>query len=101
MLSDVSWSDSIPHIVVGVLMGLGAFVPLAAALRPVLKGTNRVSMVAGLLAIGASSAVLLVGVFAVHLLDGDGLVPFAVGEMGGFVGALVVISTVLVAKLGR
>lgn len=101
MLSALDWPGSTVHIVIGALVGLVAFVPLAAALAPVLKGTNRVNMVAGMLAIGVSFAVLLVGVFAAYLLDRGGLAPFAVGEMCGFVGALVVISTVLVVMLGR
>lgn len=100
-MPSIDWAGSVPHVVAGFLVGLVAFIPLVAALAPVLRGSNKASMVAGILALGASFAVLAGGVLAVRLLTPDGLAPFAVGEAASFIGALAALAAVLLVRLGE
>ena len=88
-----------PFLLVGIVVGLFAFLPLWLALAPVIKRGCDANMTKGMLGVAASFVTLLLGVVVVHLLFKGVLVAFLAGELGGFfAGWIVVACTVIAAK---
>lgn len=83
---------SFPSIAIGFAVGALAFVPLLIAVLPVLRRTRDADMMLGFMGIFVSFAVLLGGVLAVYALARPVLVPFAVGELVGFLLGLFALS---------
>lgn len=96
----INWLGVVPHVVVGALVGLIAFIPLALVLKPQLKGENEGNMLLGILAVGASMVMLAAGVVGARLADGE-IIPFASGEVLGFLAALGLIVAALAVREGR
>lgn len=88
-----------PFLLVGIVVGLFAFLLLWLALVPVIKRGRDANMTKGMLGVAASFVTLLLGVVVVHLLFKGVLVAFLAGELGGFfAGWIVVACTVIAAK---
>lgn len=88
-----------PFVLVGVVVGVLAFLPLWLALAPVIKRGRDANMAKGMLGVAASFVILLLGVVLVHLLFTGVLVAFLAGELGGFfAGWIVVACTVIAAE---
>ena len=88
-----------PFLLVGIVVGLFAFLLLWLALAPVIKQGRDANMTKGMLGVAASFVTLLLGVVVVHLLFKGVLVAFLAGELGGFfAGWIVVACTVIAAK---
>lgn len=89
---------SFPSIAMGFAVGALAFVPLLIAVLPVLRRTRDADMTIGFLGIFASTAVLIGGVVVVHLLVPAALVPFAVGELVGFLLGLFALACAVILR---
>lgn len=100
-MPDINGLGVVTYVVVGALVGLIAFIPLALVLKPQLKGENRGNMLLGVLAVGTSMVMLAVGAVGAHLAGGDIVVPFATGEVLGFLAALGFIVAALAVREGR
>ena len=91
---------SLPALVAGAAVGAVALAPLARALAPVVRGSKNLSMTRGALGIGASFALMLAGVLVVHLMAGEALVSFAVGEVAAFLLGAFVVTVVIMVRHG-
>ena len=69
----------------GALVGLLAFAPLLLPLAALRSREKSPSMLKGFLALGVSFVILTASVLVTYLVVGAGVVPFALGLVGGFV----------------
>ena len=90
----------LPAVVLGALVGIFAFVPLLLALVPVLRRTCDANMAKGMLGVIVSFAILFVAVVAVYLVARGALLPFLVGELGGFFVCWVAVAMAVIAHKG-
>lgn len=95
---DLAFQVHVPAVFIGVLVGVAAFAPLALALRPVLRRTNDADITVGLVGIFVSFIMLSIGVVVAYLFAYGSLIPFAVGEVGGFLACLIVVALALIVR---
>ena len=88
-----------PALFPGILVGVLAFAPLVLALRPVLARKADANMTKGMLGVGISFLVLLLGVVMVYLVARGALVPFVAGELAGFFAGWIIVAVVVMARL--
>lgn len=89
------------HVVpaaLGVVAGVFAFAPLAWALRHVIAGENRGSMVQGVLGLMVSCGVTGFTIVLTHLFAPAELVAIALGETAGFLVCLIVAAVAVMVR---
>lgn len=89
-------SAHIPFAVIGLLVGLFAFVPLMLALLPVLRHKREADMIKGTIGVIASFVTLVAGVAVVFALAKTSLVAMTAGELVGFFVGLIAIACVAI-----
>lgn len=91
-------ASQVAPLALGAVVGVFAFAPLAWALRHVLAGENRGSMVQGVLGLMVSCGVAGLTIVLVHLVAPAELIAVAAGETAGFLVCLIVAAAVVMAR---